>query len=188
MGQQRDRRSRSAPNATTAKNTAGYCRQQQSVWRIFSVIFTAIGPAALLGSAVPAPPGHCPPESWAKPPSCPWAQPPQPLCLSFPPEHRVMVPSPIRPLSSSSLHPTNGPELPRSSPAPNDCLGIHGLQGSRLCPGSSSPAQAAGRGGQRLDAMSCPSVTRRWDGPSSLPGHQPSSSSARSSRQSQPGC
>lgn len=68
MGQQRERRSRSAASATTAKNSAGYCRRQQSLWRIFSVIFTTISSAALPGSAVPAPPGHCPQESQAEPP------------------------------------------------------------------------------------------------------------------------
>lgn len=151
MGQQRDQRSHSAANATTAKNTAGYCRRQQSGWRIFSVIFAAIGSAALPGSAVPAPPGHCPPETQAEPPICPRTQPPQPPCLSFPPAHCAMMPSPIPPLSSNSLHLTNGPELPHLSPACPRCplpLRTRGLQGSHLCLGSSSPAQAAGRGGE----------------------------------------
>jgi len=164
MGWQRDRRSHSAANATTAKNTASYCRRQQSAWRIFSIISAAIGFAALPGSTVPAPPRCCPPESGAEPPPCPRLQPHQPLCLSFPPAHRAVVSSPIPPPSSDSLHPTNGPGLPHSSmvcPALKERLGTRGLQGSHLRPGRSSPAQAAGGGGQRPDAMSWPRVTRR---------------------------
>lgn len=110
MGQQLDRRSCSVAKATTAKNTAGHCHRQQSHWRIFSIISVAISSAALPGSAVPTPPGHCT--------TCPWVQ---PLCLSFPPAHCAMVPPPIPLLSSNFFHPTKSPELPHSSPSHPQC-------------------------------------------------------------------
>lgn len=114
MGQQLDRRSCSVAKATTAKNTAGHCHQQQRHWRVFSIILVAISSAALPGSAVPTPPGHCSPKSWTGPPACPWVQ---PLCLSFPPAHCAVVPNPIPLLSSNFFHPTKSPELPHSSPS-----------------------------------------------------------------------
>lgn len=118
MGQQLDRRSRSVAKATAAKNTAGHCPRQQSHWRIFSIISVAISSAALPGSAVPAPPGHCSPKTWTGPPTCPWVQ---PLCLSFPPAHCVMVPPTVPLLSSHFFHPTKSPEVPHSSPSHPRC-------------------------------------------------------------------
>lgn len=168
MGQQWDQRSRSAANATTAKNTAGYCRRQQSGWRIFSVIFSAIGSAALPGSAVPAPPRHCPPESRGRASHLPPGAAPAAAVPQFPscslrygaaphPAAVTQLPPPHKWPRGATLIPC----MSTVSPAPNKCPGTRGLQGSHLRPGSSSPAQAAGGEGQRPDAMSWPSVTRR---------------------------
>lgn len=99
MGQQLDRRSCCVAKATTAKNTAGHCHRQQSHWRIFSIISVAIGSAALPGSAVPTPPGHCCPEGRTGPSTCPWVQP----CASVSLLHTVLWCHPV----SHCCHPTS---------------------------------------------------------------------------------
>lgn len=136
---------------------------------------------------MPAPPGHCPPESRAGPPTGSWVQPLQLLCLSFPSAQRAMVPSPIQPQSSSSLHLPNGPELPHSPPGYPGCpLSLTSAWGRVACRAAELPGSWKRRAETRCnESTKCHQET--GDGPSSLLGHQPSSSSSsvHSSRQSQ---
>lgn len=151
MGQQLDRRSCSVAKATTAKNTAGHCHQQQSHWRIFSIISVTIGSAALPGNAVPTPPRHCSPKSWKGPPTCPWVQ---PLCLSFPPAHCAMVPPSVPLLSSNFFHSTKSPELPHSSPSHPRCLGPLMSAWGHMAPRTAISIQAAPVQPRQLEGIS----------------------------------